>query len=148
MSPSAVRGHRSVWALAPIRVRREPETTVLYRVLAAHLYTFVQRTAGDEQRARTAPLRRPRAARVPALRHPGARVGCHGPLEGKVLEIVRYGKSHLVVRNPDSLTMRIPRAWTDADRVAPPPKIEPDTQLTFASLRDFLRLVDALGDRA
>jgi hypothetical protein len=40
-----------VGTLAPIRVRREPETTVLYQVLAAHLATFVARTAADERRA-------------------------------------------------------------------------------------------------
>ena len=71
----------------------------------------------------------------------------HHPLEGQVLEVVRCGKSELVVRHPDSLTMWIPRAWTDADGVAPPPRIAPDTQLTLASLRDLMRLVDAVGDR-
>jgi hypothetical protein len=64
-----------------------------------------------------------------------------------LLEVVRDGKSQLVVRHPDSVTMRIPRAWTDADGIPPPPRSGPDTQLTLGSLRDLLRLVDALGDR-
>jgi hypothetical protein len=71
----------------------------------------------------------------------------HHPLEGAVLDVVRWTKNHLVVRHPDSVTMRLPRAWTDAGDVARPPKIEPDTELTLASLRDLVRLLDVLGDR-
>jgi hypothetical protein len=43
--------------------------------------------------------------------------------------------------------MLLPRAWTDAGGATLPPKSEPDTQLTVASLRDLVRLVDALRDR-
>jgi hypothetical protein len=43
--------------------------------------------------------------------------------------------------------MRIPRAWTDADGIPPPPRLGPDTQLTLGSLRDLVRLVAAIGDR-
>jgi hypothetical protein len=68
-------------------------------------------------------------------------------LEGKEFEVLRWGKAQLVVRHPDSVTMRLPRAWTDAGGATLPPKFEPDTQLTLASLRDLVRLVDALKDR-
>ena len=71
----------------------------------------------------------------------------HHPLEGQELDVVRGGRSELTVRNPDSATMRIPRAWTDADGVMPPTKEEPSTQLTIDALRALMRLVDALGDR-
>lgn len=71
----------------------------------------------------------------------------HHPLAGAVLEVVRSTKNHLVVRHPDSVTMLLPRAWTDAGGATLPPKSEPDTQLTVASLRDLVRLVDALRDR-
>ncbi len=71
----------------------------------------------------------------------------HHPLDGRQLEVVSGGKTMLVVRHPDTLTMRILRAWTDADGVTCPPKSEPDTQLTVDALRDLTRLVDALCGR-
>ena len=71
----------------------------------------------------------------------------HHPLEGRELDVVRGGRSQLVVRHPDSLTMRIPRGWTDADGTTAPPKTEPDTQLTLDALRELMHLVGLLGDR-
>jgi len=64
-----------------------------------------------------------------------------------VLDVVRSTKNHIVVRHPDAATMLLPRGWTDADGVARSPKLEPDTQLTLVSLRDLMRLVDALRGR-
>lgn len=71
----------------------------------------------------------------------------HHPLEGQSLEVVRGGKSELVVRHPDSMTMRIPRAWTDADGPPPPREKAAETQLTVDALRELMHLVDVLGDR-
>jgi hypothetical protein len=71
----------------------------------------------------------------------------HHPLEGIELDVVRGGSTELLVRHPDSLTMRIPRAWTDADAASPPPRAGPDTQLTIEALRDLIDLVDVLRDR-
>ena len=71
----------------------------------------------------------------------------HHPLEGEELYVVRGGKSEITVRHPDSATMRIPRAWTDADGTTPPTKGKSDTQLTVAALRALMHLVDVLGDR-
>ena len=62
--------------------------------------------------------------------------------------MVRGGKSELTVRHPvDTLTMRIPRAWTDVDGTSGAP-IPCDTQLTVVALRDLLHLVHVLGGRA
>ncbi len=71
----------------------------------------------------------------------------HHPLEGQELDVVRGGRSELVVQHPDSLTMRIPRAWTDADGATAPPKVKPDTQLTVDVLRELMHLARVLGDR-
>jgi len=70
-----------------------------------------------------------------------------GALEGIELDVIRGGKSELLVRHPDSLAMRIPRTWTDADPALSAPKEEPDTQLTVEALRKLIHLVDVLGDR-
>ena len=72
----------------------------------------------------------------------------HHPLEGRELDVVRGGESQLVVQHPDTLTMRIPRAWTDTDGAISPPKAEPDTQLTVHALRELMHLADVLQDRA
>jgi hypothetical protein len=71
----------------------------------------------------------------------------HHPLEGIELDVVRGGRSELLVRHPDSLTMRIPRAWTNADAASPAPRAETDIQLTVEALRELIHLVDVLGDR-
>lgn len=39
----------------------------------------------------------------------------HHPLQGQSLEVLHTGPRQLVVRAPDGLPMRLPRAWTDAD---------------------------------
>jgi hypothetical protein len=66
---------------------------------------------------------------------------------GKVLDVVRWTKNHVMVRHPDSVTLRLPRGWTDAGADPLPPMLAPDTQLTIASLRDLIHLVGLLGDR-
>ena len=64
------------------------------------------------------------------------------------LDVVRGGKAVLVVRHPDTLTMRIARAWTDADGNATPPGEEMETQLTINSIRDLIHLLDSLLERS
>jgi hypothetical protein len=67
-------------------------------------------------------------------------------LLGQRLEVVSGGTSAIVVRIADGTTMRIPRAWTDADGA---PQHEPaETVFSIEVLRDLLRLVDAMGARA
>ena len=51
-----------------------------------------------------------------------------------------------MVRIADGTTMRIPRAWTDADGA--PPHEPAETVFGIDALRDLLRLVDAFGARA
>jgi hypothetical protein len=70
----------------------------------------------------------------------------HHPLLGHRLEVVSGGASAIVVRIADGTTMRIPRAWTDAEGA---PAHEPaETVFSIEALRDLLRLVDAIGTRA
>jgi hypothetical protein len=63
------------------------------------------------------------------------------------LEVLRGGKSELVVQHPDSLALRIPRAWTDADGAPPAPLPETDTQLTVEAVRNLIHLVGLLAAR-
>jgi hypothetical protein len=70
----------------------------------------------------------------------------HHPLHGLRLEAVSGGAATIVVRIADGTTMRIPRAWTDADGA---PSHDPaETVFSVEALRDLLRLVDAIGARA
>jgi hypothetical protein len=70
----------------------------------------------------------------------------HHPLLGHRLEVASGGASAIVVRVADGSTMRIPRAWTDADGDLP---IElTDTVFSIDALRDLLRLIDAIRARA
>ena len=41
----------------------------------------------------------------------------HHPSEGESFDVVKGGQNTLVIRLADTSTMRIPRAWTDADGV-------------------------------
>jgi hypothetical protein len=70
----------------------------------------------------------------------------HHPLLGQRLEVVSGGTSAIVVRIADGTTMRIPRAWTDADD-APPHELA-ETVFSIEALKDLLRLLDAIGARA
>jgi Family of unknown function (DUF5372) len=74
----------------------------------------------------------------------------HHPLQGRELEVlIQQGKTLLVVRLPDGSTMRIARAWTDADgaAAAAPEELSVTCIYTPESLRDLIRLVDALRAR-
>jgi len=67
----------------------------------------------------------------------------HHPLLGHRLEVVSGGASTIVVRIADGTSMRIPRAWTDADGAAP--RAPGETVFSIEALSDLLRLVDAIG---
>ena len=72
----------------------------------------------------------------------------HHPLRGRDLEVlIQQGKTLLVVRLPDGSTMRIPRAWTDADGGGVPEGPAVTSVYTPESLRELIRLVDALRGR-
>ena len=70
----------------------------------------------------------------------------HHPLMGQRLEVVSGGTSAIVVRISDGTTMRIPRAWTDADGT--PPHGPAETVFSIEALRDLLHLLDVIGTRA
>ena len=64
------------------------------------------------------------------------------PLEGWVLEVVIEGRTQVVVRLDDGTTMRIPRAWTDADAMPGEPAGE--SVFTVDALRELLERVAVL----
>ena len=70
----------------------------------------------------------------------------HHPLAGQVLELVLNGPTQLVVRLGDGTTLRVPRAWTDADGTPPEPTRE--SVFTVEALRDVLDHVARLRERA
>ena len=70
----------------------------------------------------------------------------HHPLHGLRLEAVSGGAATIVVRIADGTTMRIPRAWTDADGAPPHEPVE--SIFTAEAMSDLLRLVDVIGGRA
>jgi hypothetical protein len=60
----------------------------------------------------------------------------HHLLPGHLVEVVSGGTSAIVVRVGDETTMRIPRAWTDADGAAPHEPAE--TVFSIEALRDHV----------
>jgi hypothetical protein len=59
---------------------------------------------------------------------------------------VLNGPTQLVVRLGDGTTMRVPRAWTDADGTPPEPARE--SVFTVEALRELLDRVARLRERA
>jgi len=70
----------------------------------------------------------------------------HHPLEGQVVEVVTGGPTQIVVRLRDGTSMRLPRAWTDADGARPPSGTE--RVFSIDAMRELIERVDALGRRA
>jgi hypothetical protein len=59
---------------------------------------------------------------------------------------VLNGPTQLVVRLGDGTTLRVPRAWTDAD--GPPPEPARESVFTVEALRELLDHVGRLRARA
>jgi hypothetical protein len=70
----------------------------------------------------------------------------HHPLEGQLVEVVTGGPTQIVVRLEDGTTMRLPRAWTDADGASPCAHSE--RVFSVDAMIELIGLVDALGRRA
>lgn len=88
------------------------------------------------RRSQTGHILRRTAARVRVTRR-------HHPLQGEDVEVLIEGRGqHLVVQLPDGSSMRIPRAWTDADGAAEPP--ERITIFTVRALRELIEIAGAL----
>ena len=69
----------------------------------------------------------------------------HHPLHGQELEVLTHGKRHVVVRSPDGLSMKLPRSWTDVDRVGFGGDSSGDAIFTVESLRELGVLLEALA---
>ena len=72
----------------------------------------------------------------------------HHPLVGRSLPVVQEGRQQLVVRLPDGTTMRLPRAWTDADGEPPAAGSGRETVCSLGGLVELTDLIEALGTRA
>ncbi|MGH7288905.1 MAG: hypothetical protein ACREI8_12895 [Myxococcota bacterium] len=70
----------------------------------------------------------------------------HHPLEGQVVKVLTGGPAQVVVRLRDGTSMRLPRAWTDADGA--PPSNRSEHVFSAESLRELIEHVDILGRRA
>ena len=69
----------------------------------------------------------------------------HHPLCGQEMEVVRGGPRIIVVRLRDGTSLRVPRAWTDADG----PSVKgPESIFTVESLHELVTLLDSLARRA
>ncbi|MEW6744960.1 MAG: DUF5372 family protein [Planctomycetota bacterium] len=72
----------------------------------------------------------------------------HHPLQGQSFEVLRVGKTHLVVQSADGMSLKLPCEWTDVDGLPPPPSDSFLTKLSVGSIRELLALVAALRARA
>lgn len=70
----------------------------------------------------------------------------HHPLSGQRLEVAFGGPTKIVVHVGDGTTMRLPRAWTDADGCMAPESV--DSIFSVDSVRELVHLVDAIKRRA
>ena len=70
----------------------------------------------------------------------------HHPLEGQVLEVATAGPTQIVVHLRDGTTMRLPRAWTDADGTPVPNSSV--RVFSVDSMRGLIEVLDALRRRA
>jgi len=71
----------------------------------------------------------------------------HHPLLNQKLEVLKSEKVQLIVLLPDGCAMKIPRAWTDVDGATGREKFLSSTVFTVETLRELMKLVDALGNR-
>jgi hypothetical protein len=69
----------------------------------------------------------------------------HHPLHGQMLDLVKPGRTQIVVRLGNGTSMRLPSAWTDVD--GDPSQHTTDGNFTADALRALLDLVDALCAR-
>ena len=72
----------------------------------------------------------------------------HHPLQGQTYEVLKYGKVYVLVRLPNGSTMKLPRHWTDVDGLAPYEEMSGDAFFTVESLRELLKLEEALRRRS
>ena len=70
----------------------------------------------------------------------------HHPLAGRLFEVVTGGPTQIVVRLDDGTSMRVPRAWTDADGTAS--CLGTERVFSVDAIRELIELVAVIGRRA
>jgi hypothetical protein len=144
--------------------RREPEKTALYRIVQGHLpamlaeaaprpptasacrasssansnTTSVAASSAADSQQHTTYSRDSATKWVTVTRR-------HHPLQGQSLEVVKRGRTQIVVRLGNGTSMRMPSTWTDVDGA--PSQHTSDSIFTAEALRELLGLVDALRTR-
>ena len=71
----------------------------------------------------------------------------HHPLLDQDLEVLKADAHRIVVRHFDGGTMKLPRAWTNADGERSSARVFRPQVFTVAALRELLDLTDALRQR-
>jgi hypothetical protein len=71
----------------------------------------------------------------------------HHPLYGQELEVIRANKVVLTIRLPDSSTMKMPRAWTNAAGETGVVQQSASSVFTAEGVRDLIMIVGALSQR-
>ncbi len=71
----------------------------------------------------------------------------HHPLLDQPLEVLNASKQYLVVRLPDTSTMKLPRAWTDANGAPDSGELRGSEIFTIEALRELTDLVAVLKNR-
>ena len=71
----------------------------------------------------------------------------HHPLHNQQVEVLKAGKQDLVIRLPDSSTIKLPRKWTDADGASSALAAAGAEIFTIDSIRELLECVAALKNR-
>jgi hypothetical protein len=71
----------------------------------------------------------------------------HHPLLDQEFEVLKADTHRVVVRHCDGGTMKIPRAWTNADGEQTSARAFRPQVFTVEALRELLDLIDALRQR-
>jgi hypothetical protein len=71
----------------------------------------------------------------------------HHPLLEQEFEVLKAGQHRLVVQHFDGGSMKIPRAWTDADGEQDVGARSHSQVFTVEALRELMALIDALRHR-
>ncbi len=71
----------------------------------------------------------------------------HHPLVGQRFEILVDGKKFLVIRLHDGSAAKIPKQWTELAATENQSLANGDNQFSVESLREFLKLVEAISRR-
>ena len=71
----------------------------------------------------------------------------HHPLLGQELEVLKADKNNLTLRLADGATLKMPRAWTNADGATGTQQPSISSVFTVEALRELMALVGTLRNR-